>query len=103
MTNVNNPSVKQMKRFVQTNVAGTTTVELQNLSLEVESELQINYGDEDDIEGDDEHEDNDGNVCKEAPNNLDIYIQQPLGLDSSTLCRLDHPLPIPIVVLEVDE
>jgi hypothetical protein len=73
-TGVDNPSVKQMKWFVQTNVAGTTTVELWNLSSEIEGELRINYGDEDDMEGDDECEDNDGNVSEEAPNDLDIRI-----------------------------
>jgi hypothetical protein len=80
----NNPSAKRMKRIVQTNVADTSTVELQNLSSEVEGELRTNYGDEADVEGDDEHEDNDGNVREEAPNNPDIRIRQPLGVDSNT-------------------
>jgi hypothetical protein len=79
-----NPSAKRMKRIVQTNVAGTSTVELRNLSSEVEGELRTNYGDEADVEGDDEHEDNDGNVREEAPNNPDIRIRQPLGVDSNT-------------------
>jgi hypothetical protein len=39
------------------------------------------------VEGDDEREDNDGNIRKEAPNDLDIRIPQPLGVDSSTLRR----------------
>ena len=59
VTDVDNPLVKQMKRIVQTNVANTNTVELQNLSLEVESGLQTNYADKDNMEGDDECEDND--------------------------------------------
>jgi hypothetical protein len=63
-----NPSMKRMKRIVQTNVAGTSTVELRNLSLEVEGELQTNYGNEANVEGDDEREDNDGNVREEASN-----------------------------------
>jgi hypothetical protein len=82
-----NPSVKWMKRIVQTNVAGTSIVELRNLSSEVEGELRTNYGDEADVEGDDEREDNDGNVCEEAPNDPDIHIRQPLGVDNSTLRR----------------
>jgi hypothetical protein len=82
-----NPSVKRMKRIVQTNVAGMSIVELRNLSSEVEGELQTNYGDEADVEGDDEHEDNDGNVREEAPNDPDIRIRQPLGIDNSTLRR----------------
>jgi hypothetical protein len=76
-----------MQRIVQTNVVGTSTVELRNLSSEIKSELWTNYGDEDDVEGDDEREDNDGNVREEAPNNPDIRIWQPLGLDSNTLRR----------------
>ena len=40
------------------------------------------------MKGDDELEDNNGNVHEEAPNDLDIRIQQPLGIDSSTLRRL---------------
>jgi hypothetical protein len=82
-----NPSAKRMKWIVQTNVAGTSTVELRNLSSEVEGELRTNYGDEADVEGDDEREDNDGNVREEAPNDPDIRIGQPLGVDSNTLRR----------------
>jgi hypothetical protein len=76
-----------MKRIVQTNVAGTSTVELRNLSSEVEGELRINYGNEANVEGDDEYEDYDGDVCEEAPNDPDICIRQPLDVDSSTLRR----------------
>jgi hypothetical protein len=42
------------------------------------------------VEGDDECEENDGNVHEEAPNNPDIRIRQPLGIDSSTLRRSGH-------------
>jgi hypothetical protein len=80
----NNPSAKRMKRIVQTNVAGTSTVELRNLSSEVEGELRTNYGNEADVKGDDEREDNDRNVREEAPNDPDIRIRQPLGVDSNT-------------------
>jgi hypothetical protein len=82
-----NPTAKRMKWIVQTNVAGTSTVQLRNLSSKVEGELGTNYGDEADVEGDDECEDNDGNVCEEVPNHPDIRIRQPLGVDSSTLRR----------------
>ena len=41
------------------------------------------------MERDDEHDDNNGNVREEAPNDLDIRIRQPLGVDSSTHYRLD--------------
>jgi hypothetical protein len=64
VTDDDNPSAKRMKRIVQTDVAGTSTVELRNLSLEVEGELRTNYGDEANVEGDDEREDNDGNLTQ---------------------------------------
>ena len=67
-----------MKRIIWTNVISTSTIELWNLPLEVEGEIWTNYGDEHDVEGDDKHEDNDRSVCKEAPNDPDICIQQPL-------------------------
>jgi hypothetical protein len=76
-----------MKRIVQTNLAGTSTIEVRNLSSEVEGELRTNYGDKADVEGDDEHEDNDENVREEAPNDPDIRVRQPLGVDSSILHR----------------
>jgi hypothetical protein len=66
--------VKQIKWFIQTNVANTNIVELQHLSSEVEGEVRTNYGDKHEVEGDDEHKDNDGNVHDEAPYDLDIRI-----------------------------
>jgi hypothetical protein len=84
-------------------LAGTNTVKLQNLSSEVEDEVWTTYGDEDDVEGDDEHEDDDSNVRKEAPNDPDIYIQHPLGPASSTLCRLECLRSTPTAILEEDE
>jgi hypothetical protein len=48
------------------------------------------------VEEDDEREDNDGNVREEAPNNPDIRIRQPLGVDSSTLRRSGHLRSIPM-------
>jgi hypothetical protein len=87
MSDDDNSLVKRIKRIVQTNVAGTSTVELRNLSSKVEGELRTNYGDKADVEGDDECEDNDGNEREEAPNDPDIHIRQPLGIDNSTLHR----------------
>ena len=48
-SDVRNSLVKQMKRFVRTNVAGTNTVELWYLFLEVKSEVRTNYDDEHDV------------------------------------------------------
>jgi hypothetical protein len=86
-----------MKWIVQTNVAGTSTLELRNLSSEVEGELRTNYGDEANVEGDDEREDNDGYIREEAPNDPDIRIRQPLGVDKSTLRRSGRLHSIPTV------
>jgi hypothetical protein len=36
--------------------------------------VKTTFGDEDAVEGDDEHEDNDGNVHEEVPNDPDIHI-----------------------------
>jgi hypothetical protein len=68
--------------------------------LEVEGEVRTSYGDEDDLEGD---EDNTGNVHEEAPNDPDIRIRQPLGLDSNTLRRSDRLRSTPTAILEADE
>jgi hypothetical protein len=84
-------------------LAGTNTVKLQNLSSEVEDEVWTTYGDEDDVEGEDEHEDDDGNVCKEASNDTDIYIRHPLGLASNIFRRLDRLRSTPTAVLEENE
>jgi hypothetical protein len=76
-----------VKRLVQTNVGGTNIIKLRNKASEVEGEVRTTCGDEDAMEGNDEHEDNDGNVREEAPNDPDICIRQPIGLDSSTVHR----------------
>jgi hypothetical protein len=55
-------------------VGGTNNTELRHETSEVEDEMKTTCGNEDAIEGDDEHENNDGNVCKEAPNDPDIRI-----------------------------
>jgi hypothetical protein len=84
-------------------VANTNTVELGHLSSKVEGEVRTNYSDEHEVEGDDEHEDNDRNVCKEAPSNPNILIQHLHGLDNITFRRLDRLLLAPNEILEVDE
>jgi hypothetical protein len=65
--------------------------------------VKTTYGDEDAIEGDDEHEDNDGNIREEAPNDPDICIRKPLGLDSSTVRRLGRLRSAPNIAVQVDE
>jgi hypothetical protein len=58
-----------MKRLLWTNVVGTNTIELWHLSSEVKGEVRTNYGDKHEVEGDDEREGNDGNVCDKATSN----------------------------------
>jgi hypothetical protein len=84
-------------------VGGTNTVELRNETSEVEGEVRTTYGDEDAMEGDDEHEDNDGNVREEAPNDPDIRIRQPIGLDSSTVRRSGRLSLAPNAPVQEDE
>jgi hypothetical protein len=102
-SNAEDPLVPRVKRLVWTNVGSTNTIELRHETSKVEGEVKTTFGDEDDVEGDDEHEDNDGNVCKEAPNDPDICIQQPLRLDSSFVCRLDRLRSAPNTALKEDE
>jgi hypothetical protein len=85
------------------NVGGTNTIELQNKTSKIEGEVRTTCGDGDAVEGDDEHEDNDGNVRKEAPNNLDIRIQQSIGLGSSTVRRSGRLCLAPNAPMREDE
>jgi hypothetical protein len=84
-------------------LASTNIIELRYLSLMVEGEVRTNYGNEDEVEGDDECKDNDGNVREEAPNDSDVLIQHLHGLDSNILCRLDLLCLAPNGILEEDE
>jgi hypothetical protein len=89
--------------LVRTNVGGTNNVELWYKTSEVKGEVKTTFGDEDAVKGDDEHEDNDGNVCEKAPNDPDIRIRQPLGLHSSTVRRSGHLCSAPNVAVQVDK
>jgi hypothetical protein len=95
------PLVPQVKWLVRTNVGSTNTVELWHETSEVKGEVKTTFGDEDDVEGDDE--DNNGNVRDEALNDPVIRIRQPLGLDNSTVHRSDRLRSAPNAALEEDE
>ena len=69
------PLVPRVKWLVWMNVGDTNTVELQNKTSEIKGEVRTTCGNEDAMEGGDEHKDNDGNVHERAPNDLDIRIQ----------------------------
>jgi hypothetical protein len=101
--NAKNPLVKQMKWLIWTNLASTNIVEQWHLSLEVEGEVRTNYGNKDEVEGDDESKDNNGNVREEASKDPNILIWHPLQLNTNTLHRLDRLRLAPTEVLEGDE
>jgi hypothetical protein len=92
-----------MKQLIKTNVASTNIVELWHLSSKVEGEVRTNYGEEHEVEGDDEREDNDSNVHDEASSNPDILIQHFHGLDSIILSKLDCLHSTLNGILEEDE
>jgi hypothetical protein len=75
VSDAKDPLLPRVKRLVRTNVGGTNNIELQHETSKVEGEMKTTYGNEDAVEGDDEHEDNDGNVHDEAPNDPDIRIR----------------------------
>jgi hypothetical protein len=97
------PLVPRVKRLVRTYGGGTNNVELRHETSEVEGEVKTTCGDEDAVEGDDEHEDNDGNICEEAPNDPEIRIQQPLVLDSNTVRRSGRLHSTPNAAVQEDE
>jgi hypothetical protein len=71
----NNISMTQrVKRFVKTKVAGTIQIGLRNLSSEVEGEVLMNFGYEEQPLGDDEMMDSDGPDREEAPFDDDVVI-----------------------------
>jgi hypothetical protein len=63
-----------MKRFVKTKVASTIQISLRNLSSEVEGEVPMNFGYEEQPLGDDEMTDSDGPDREEAPFDDDVVI-----------------------------
>jgi hypothetical protein len=67
-------TTRRVKRFVKTKVAGTIQIGLRNLSSEVEGEVPMNFGYEEQPLGDDEMTDSDGPDREEAPSDDDVVI-----------------------------
>jgi hypothetical protein len=58
---------RHLKRFVKTKIGDNVQIGLRNLSLEVEREVAMNYGNEEQVLGNDEMTDSDGTDHEEAP------------------------------------
>jgi hypothetical protein len=65
--NNNISMTRHVKQFVKTKVVGTVQIGLRNLSSEVEGEVPMNFGYEEQLLGDDESMDSDGLDREEAP------------------------------------
>jgi hypothetical protein len=67
-------TTRHVKQFVKTKVAGTIQIGLRNLSSEVEGEVPMNFGYEEQPLGDDEMTDSDGLDREKAPSDDDVVI-----------------------------
>jgi hypothetical protein len=73
--NINNSMGRRVKRFVTTRVGNDIQIGLRNLNSEVEGEVVTNYGDEEQVLGDDEMTDGAGTDHEEAPYDGDVVMQ----------------------------
>jgi hypothetical protein len=64
---INNSPGRRVKRFVKTKVGNNIHIGLRNLNSEVEGEVVTNYGDKEQVLGDDEMTDDAGTDREEAP------------------------------------
>jgi hypothetical protein len=64
---INNSTERRVKRFVTTKVGNNIQIGLRNLNFEVEGEVVTNYGDKEQVLGDDEMTDSAGTNREEAP------------------------------------
>jgi hypothetical protein len=71
---INNSTGRSIKRFVKTKVENNIHIGLRNLNLEVEGEVVTNYGDEEQVLGDDEMTDGAGKDREEAPCDGDVVM-----------------------------
>jgi hypothetical protein len=67
-------TTRRVKRFVKTKVVGTIQIGLRNLSSEVEEEVPMNFGYEEQPLEDDEMTDSDGPDREKAPSDDDVVI-----------------------------
>jgi hypothetical protein len=67
-------TTRHVKQFIKKKVAGTVQISLRNLSSEVEGEVPMNFGYEEQPLGDDEMTDSNGPDRKEAPSDDNVVI-----------------------------
>jgi hypothetical protein len=72
---INNSTRRRIKRFVKTKVGNNIHIGLRNLNSEVEGEVVTNYGDEEQVLGDDEMTDSAGTDREEAPCDGDVVMR----------------------------
>jgi hypothetical protein len=72
---INNSTGRRVKRFVKTKVGNNIHIGLCNLNSEVEREVVTNYGDEEQVLGDDEMTDGTGIDHEEAPCDGDVVMR----------------------------
>jgi hypothetical protein len=71
---INNSTRRRIKQFVTTRVENNIQTVLHNLNSEVEREVVMNYGDEEQVLGDDEMMDGASTDCEEAPCDGDVVM-----------------------------
>jgi hypothetical protein len=72
---INNSTGRRVKRFVKTKVGNNIHIGLRNLNSEVEGEVVTNYGDKEQVLGNDEMTDGAGTDHEEAPCDGDVVMR----------------------------
>jgi hypothetical protein len=72
---INNSTGRRVKKFVKTKVGNNIHIGLHNLNSEVEGEVVTNYGDEEQVLGDDEMTDGTSTDREEAPCDGDVVMR----------------------------
>jgi hypothetical protein len=65
---------KHVGHFIKTKIGDNIQYSLRNLTLEVEGEVSMNYGNEEQVLGDDDMTNNDGTDHEEAPCNGNVVM-----------------------------
>ena len=73
---INNSIRRRVKRFVKTKVGNNIHIGLRNLNLEIKGEVVINYGNEEQVLGDDEMIDGAGIDREEVPCDSNVIMQE---------------------------
>jgi hypothetical protein len=82
---INNSTGRRVKRFVTTMVGNNIQIDLRNLNSEVEGEVLTNYGDQEQVLGDNKMTDGAGTDREEAPCDGDVVMR---GVVTSNVGRI---------------